>query len=178
MCPAARRSANVGAMPARRLDPQRLLRALSEQRAASARAPWTGPDTVTALGAGCLEAVTTALDGGAEPIREALRGAVLYSLDELERQAPGRSVEVRVPPFGAVQVIAGPRHTRGTPPNVVETDPVTWVLLATGRLGWEQARGSGRISASGPRADLSGHLPLPGFVSRPDAGDDAPGPSN
>ncbi|MHB1877499.1 MAG: sterol carrier family protein, partial [Streptosporangiaceae bacterium] len=146
-----------------------------------------------------LAADPTALDAGSDPLREALRGAVLYGLNELERRAPGRSVEVRVPPFGAVQVIAGPRHTRGTPPNVVETDPVTWVLLATGRLGWEQARQSGRVSASGPRADLSGYLPLPGVaapprsagtdpasdagpgagpVSRPDTGDDAPGRSN
>lgn len=76
--------------------------------------------------------------------------------------APGRSVEVRVPPYGAVQCVEGPRHTRGTPPNVVETDPVTWVAVATGRLGWEPAVAAGRLRLSGGRADLSRYLPLPG----------------
>ena len=65
-----------------------------------------------------------------------------------------------MPPYAAIQAVAGPRHTRGTPPNVVETDPVTWVRLALGRLSWAQAREAGLISASGPRADLSGRLPL------------------
>jgi hypothetical protein len=69
-------------------------------------------------------------------------------------------VEVRVPPYAAVQAVAGPRHTRGTPPNVVETDPVTWVRLALGQLSWAQAREAGRVSASGPRADISAYLPL------------------
>jgi uncharacterized protein (TIGR03083 family) len=78
----------------------------------------------------------------------------------LAGQAPGRSVEVRVPPYVAVQCVAGPRHTRGTPPNVVETDPVTWVELATGRLNWSEARRVGRISASGERADLAAYLPV------------------
>jgi hypothetical protein len=78
----------------------------------------------------------------------------------LAGQAPGRSVEVRVPPYVAVQCVAGPRHTRGTPPNVVETDPVTWLELATGRLSWSEARRVGRISASGERADLSAYLPV------------------
>ena len=67
-----------------------------------------------------------------------------------------------MPPYAAVQCVAGPRHTRGTPPNVVEMDAVTWVLLATGRLAWAQAVADGRVRASGPRADLSGYLPLPG----------------
>lgn len=73
---------------------------------------------------------------------------------------PGRSVEVRVPPYGAVQCVAGPRHTRGTPPSVVETDPVTWVSIATGRLSWAEAAGQGRLRLSGLRTDLSAHLPL------------------
>jgi putative sterol carrier protein len=68
---------------------------------------------------------------------------------------------VRVPPFAAVQCVEGPRHTRGTPPNVVETDPASWVRLATGRLRWADAVAAGKIAASGPRADLSGYLPLP-----------------
>ena len=101
-----------------------------------------------------------ALDAGGEPARPVLRDAVRALLADLARRAPGRSVEVRVPPFGAVQCVAGPRHTRGTPPNVVETDPMTWLLLATGRLSWTDALASGRISASGIRTDLSEYLPL------------------
>jgi hypothetical protein len=69
-------------------------------------------------------------------------------------------VEVRVPPYGAVQCVAGPRHTRGTPANVVETDPVTWVELASGRLAWADALAQGRVHASGSRTDLSPYLPL------------------
>ena len=75
-------------------------------------------------------------------------------------RAPGRSVEVRVPPFGAVQCVEGPRHTRGTPPNVVETDAETWLGLATGRLGWAAVVASGAVHASGERADLSDFLPI------------------
>jgi hypothetical protein len=101
-----------------------------------------------------------ALDSGAEPDRAVLRDAVRVLLAELARRAPGRSVEVRIPPFGAIQCVAGPRHTRGTPPNVVETDPMTWLLVATGRLGWADAVASGRIRASGIRTDLSEYLPL------------------
>lgn len=74
--------------------------------------------------------------------------------------APGRSVELRVPPYTAVQCIPGPRHTRGTPPNVIETDPLTWLRLATGRITWDDARVAGSVSASGERADLSSVLPL------------------
>ncbi|GAA4714243.1 hypothetical protein GCM10023263_63690 [Phytohabitans rumicis] len=69
-------------------------------------------------------------------------------------------MEVRVPPYGAVQVVAGPRHTRGTPSNVVEMDPTTWVLLATGRLRWDEAVTQGRVSASGTRADISDYIPM------------------
>jgi len=74
--------------------------------------------------------------------------------------APGHTVEVRVPPYAAVQCIAGPRHTRGTPPNVVEADPLTWLRLATGRVSWNQALAAGTVTASGERADLSSELPL------------------
>jgi Bacterial SCP ortholog len=76
---------------------------------------------------------------------------------------PGRSVELRVPPHVAVQLVPGPRHTRGTPPNVVETDAATWLRLATGELTWAAAVAEGRVSASGNRADLSSHLPLAPF---------------
>jgi hypothetical protein len=86
--------------------------------------------------------------------------AVRFCLEELAERAPGNSVEVRVPPFGVTQCVEGPRHTRGTPPNVVETDPQTWLLLATGGLSWHSALAAGRVAASGQRADLSEWLPL------------------
>lgn len=92
--------------------------------------------------------------------REVRALAVRYTLQLLAERAEGNTVEVRVPPFGAVQCIEGPRHTRGTPPNVVETDPATWLGLATGSLSWADGLHSGRIHASGQRADLSGHLPI------------------
>ena len=93
--------------------------------------------------------------------RPQLASAVRWTLEELADRHPGRSTEVRVPPFGAVQCVAGPRHTRGTPPNVVETDGATWLALVTGGLSWADAVASGRVSASGSRADLAGLLPLP-----------------
>ena len=86
--------------------------------------------------------------------------AVRYALEELGDRVPGNSVEVRVPPYGVVQCIPGPRHTRGTPPNVVEVPAQTWLALATGRAEWSAEAAAGRISASGLRADLSTHLPL------------------
>jgi hypothetical protein len=104
--------------------------------------------------------VLATLDQGGEPDRPTIRAAVRVLLAALEAKVPGRSVEVRVPPYGAIQCVAGPRHTRGTPPNVVETDPLTWIEVATGRRPWAEAVDAGRIRASGTRADLSGHLPL------------------
>ena len=92
--------------------------------------------------------------------REDLRLLTKHFLAVLEQRAPGRSVEVRVPPYAAVQVIPGVRHTRGTPPAVVETDAETWVALASGRLSWAAADAAGSITASGERADLSAYLPL------------------
>ena len=83
-----------------------------------------------------------------------------HFLAVLETRAPGHSVEVRVPPYAAVQVIPGVRHTRGTPPAVVEMDAETWIALATGALGWAVAESSGRVTASGERADLAPYLPL------------------
>jgi uncharacterized protein (TIGR03083 family) len=93
-------------------------------------------------------------------VRSALATAVRALAEILAAQAPGRSVELRVPPFIAVQAVPGPRHTRGTPPNVVETDPVTWLRLATGRAEFADAVATGTVRASGTRADLSDHLPL------------------
>ncbi|RYV51451.1 sterol carrier family protein [Pengzhenrongella frigida] len=98
-------------------------------------------------------------DPAAAP-RTVIRTAVRFTLEELAEVAPGHSVEVRVPPDGAVQALGGPRHTRGTPPNVVETDPATWLALACGLLSWADAVGQGRVSASGERADLAANLPL------------------
>ncbi|MEU1849147.1 sterol carrier family protein [Streptomyces sp. NPDC019990] len=92
--------------------------------------------------------------------RQALAACTRLLADALAVKAPGGSTEVRVPPYAVVQCVEGPRHTRGTPPNVVETDPLTWIRLATGRLSWAQALRDAHVSASGERADLSAHLPL------------------
>lgn len=105
-----------------------------------------------------VSAALAALDAGGTPEPATLRDAVRWLLADLARRAPGRSVEVRVPPYGAVQCGEGPRHTRGTPPNVVETDPMTWLLLATGRLPWAQAVADGRVSVSGNRSDISDYI--------------------
>lgn len=83
-----------------------------------------------------------------------------HFLAVLAQRAPGASVEVRVPPYAAAQVIPGVRHTRGTPPAVVETDADTWIALARGDLTWADAQAQGRVRASGERADLSAYLPL------------------
>ena len=94
--------------------------------------------------------------------RQALAACTRLLADALAVKAPGGSTEVRVPPYAVVQCVEGPRHTRGTPPNVVETDPLTWIRLATGRLTWQDALAEAKVSASGERADLSGPLPLMG----------------
>ena len=94
------------------------------------------------------------------PARTVLGVAVKTSARWLSQQVPGRSVELRVPPFVAVQCVPGPRHTRGTPPNVVETDAATWLRLATGAQSWADAVAEGQVIASGNRADLSTYLPL------------------
>ncbi|GAA2980900.1 hypothetical protein JOD63_002714 [Microbacterium terrae] len=112
---------------------------------------------ITADGRAALAAVQAAGDAAPRVDRAT---AVRYLLQLLVEKAPGNSVEVRVPPFGAVQVVEGPRHTRGTPPNVVETDAATWIALATGAEEWRDAAAAGRISASGTRADISDLLPL------------------
>ncbi|MEU3468439.1 sterol carrier family protein [Streptomyces sp. NPDC006687] len=101
-----------------------------------------------------------AADLGIPLDRQALAACTRLLADALAVKAPGGSVEVRIPPFAVVQCVEGPRHTRGTPPNVVETDPLTWLRLATGRTGWAEALDAARVSAGGERADLSGLLPL------------------
>jgi uncharacterized protein (TIGR03083 family) len=92
--------------------------------------------------------------------RQALAAVVRLLADALAARTPGNAVEVRIPPYAAVQCVEGPRHTRGTPPNVVETDPLTWVRLATGRTAWADALASAAVAASGERADLGPYLPV------------------
>ncbi|WP_028659240.1 sterol carrier family protein [Nocardioides insulae] len=92
--------------------------------------------------------------------RAELKLLVKHYLAVLETRAPGKAVEVRVPPYAAVQCVAGVRHTRGTPPAVIETDAATWVAVATGELTWAEALDLGRVRASGERTDLSAYLPL------------------
>lgn len=133
-------------------------------------------DRVVATGGGAMllgeylrtravDAVVCGLDLGVAPVRAALRVAVRLLTAVLAEQVPGRAVELRVPPFAAVQIVEGPRHTRGTPPNVVEADPEAFTLLATGRLAWADAVADGRVRASGERADLRSLLPV-GALSR------------
>ncbi|MDN4491704.1 sterol carrier family protein [Demequina sp. SYSU T00068] len=106
-----------------------------------------GREALAAWGRGGADRPTTAM-------------AVRFSLEELAAIAPGRSLEVRVPPFGAVQCVEGSVHRRGTPPAVVEMSPETWLGLVTGVLTWDDAVASGAVDASGERSDLSGLLPL------------------
>ena len=111
-----------------------------------------GPDSVAA--------VLRALDAGLAPEPGDQRTAARHLLYTLVARHPGRVLEVRIPPVAAVQCLPGPVHTRGTPPNVVETDPLTFLRLATGRIAWADAVAGGTIHASGLRADLAPMLPL------------------
>lgn len=114
----------------------------------------------------CVELTVHSLDLGQAidreiPLdRDAATVAVRLLAQVLARHAPGHAVEVRIPPFTAVQAIEGPRHSRGTPGSVVETDATTWLELATGRTPWTDALSTGRVSASGERSDLSSYLPV------------------
>jgi hypothetical protein len=122
-----------------------------------------------ATGVAAVRAVTAqSTEPDARLERETLALAVRYVLQVLADEAPGRSVEVRVPPFGAVQIVDGVRHTRGTPPNVVEVDPATFLGIATGSIPWSAAAQTGRVRASGSRSDLSSLFPLPQFT-RPES---------
>ena len=109
-----------------------------------------------------VEGVVHGLDlsPAVDPDPTALRLATRALLAALVAKAPGHTVEVRVPPIAAVQCVEGPRHTRGTPPNVVELDPLTWVRLAAGRLPWAEAVADGRVRASGERSNISALLPI------------------
>ncbi|WP_037601082.1 maleylpyruvate isomerase family mycothiol-dependent enzyme [Streptacidiphilus rugosus] len=94
--------------------------------------------------------------------RHALASVCRLLADAFAAQAPGGAVELRIPPFAVVQCVEGPRHTRGTPPNVVETSPLPWIRLATGRTTWAQALDVAELTASGERSDLSSLLPVMG----------------
>jgi hypothetical protein len=107
-----------------------------------------------------LAPLLDALDQGREPDPAALRTGVRELAVLLAARHPGRTVEVRIPPYTAVQCLEGPRHTRGTPPNVVEADPAAFVLLCSGRAQWSDLARTGRIRASGERSDLSTLMPL------------------
>ena len=111
-------------------------------------------------GRGALARCLTAVDAGEQVDPADVRTAVRFTLEELAHRHPGRNVEVRVPPYAAVQAIEGPRHTRGTPPNVVEMDAVTWLRLVGGRTAWAEEVHRGAVKASGARSDLSAFLPL------------------
>jgi hypothetical protein len=145
--------------PSRRLEPDQLLAAVRAQEdvlcSADLEVP-AEPDPERRI----VAAVAAGLQAGVGPDRSALRLAVRVLANRLATRHPGRSVEVRVPPFAAVQCIAGPRHTRGTPPNVVETDPATFIGLACGFVAWDAATADGRVRASGERSDLGAYLPL------------------
>lgn len=92
--------------------------------------------------------------------RTTVATAVRYLLEELALAHPGNSVEFRVPPFGVAQMVEGPRHTRGTPPNVVEMDADTFLRISAGELAWADAATAGRVTVSGTRADVSRFFPL------------------
>ncbi len=146
-----------GRMPPRRRIPvdsgRAALAAWAEATDPARRPDLVGTAELGAMGGGSVG------PGGAVG-REALATAVRFTLEELATRHPGRSVEVRVPPFGAVQCLEGPVHRRGTPPNTVETDADTWLRLATGRLTWEDAEDRGGLRWSGIRARMADLLPL------------------
>ena len=105
-----------------------------------------------------LEAISAYLSGAAS--NEQIATAVRFLLEELGTNHPGNAVEVRIPPYGAVQCIEGPTHTRGTPANAVEMDPDSWLELALGKSSFEELAVSGKLTASGSRSDLAGLFPI------------------
>ncbi len=173
---AGRPAAGARAAAAGTPDPPARLAAAVEALRADLAAPL--PDRLVRTPAGTLPAADFAvtrlvglvvhaddLTAAGVPValeRPAVAAAARLLADALAEKAPGGSVEVRVPPYAAVQCVPGPRHTRGTPPNVVETDPLTWIRLACGRTGWAAAVHDALVSASGERADLSAYLPVLG----------------
>ncbi len=135
------------------------LRGVLDRRSGAASAQ------IRAVGDVVVRLVTLARAGGVPVPPRTFQTAVRHLADRLAVAHPGQSIEVRVPPVTAVQIgsTAGPTHTRGTPPNVVETDPETWFALATGTLTWDAAASGGLVRASGAHAHEVGDLlPLPG----------------
>jgi hypothetical protein len=148
----------VGGVPPHRrtVSPERLRVAAQAQAARlGATLGATPPDDLDGL----ARLVLNALDE-ARVDDDALRLVTRGLLDRLAARAPGAAVEVRVPPYAVVQCIGGVRHTRGTPPAVVETDPATWLRLSAGQLAWLDGIGAGTVTASGERSDLSPYFPL------------------
>lgn len=130
-----------------------LFTSLEDSSAASAESVTTEPVSA--------EPVTSEVAQAFAALPRSVRATfVRFTLEELATLAPGNSVEVRVPPLGVTQCVAGPRHTRGTPPSVVETSPAVWAALVLGACSWEQAVAAGVLDASGERSDLSTLLPL------------------
>lgn len=109
-----------------------------------------------------IETVVHGLDANVPPAPQAVKLVVKELAAALAQRYPGKSVEVRVPPYAAVQCLGGPRHTRGTPPNTVEAEPIAFVRLCAGRERWSDLIKDGRVRASGERSDLSSLLPLLG----------------
>ncbi len=136
--------------PRRRIDPEAGRAALRMWRAAHREPDLHEPG------------VPVAQDAAPTVDRATTATAVRYALEELAARAPGHALEVRVPPFGATQCIAGPSHRRGTPPAVVEMSSEVWLGLVTGTVRWADAVSAGLVDASGERSDLSAHLPLTG----------------
>jgi uncharacterized protein (TIGR03083 family) len=164
----AERTPDLGALLAQ--TEERLTERLGQASGARLLATWAGAVTLTDyLVTRALELVVhtddlnDAVPGLDTPYdRHALAACTRLLADALAARAPGGSTEVRVPPYAVVQCVEGPRHTRGTPPSVVETDPLTWIRLATGREDWRRAVAEARVSASGERSDLGDLLPLMG----------------
>ena len=117
------------------------------------------PRRLTPAPADQVASARAAYDAGSATPAD-LKLLVKHHLALLQEKAPGNSVEVRVPPYAAIQCIAGVRHTRGTPPAVIETDAATWLAIASGEIAWPDALATGRVRASGERTDLASYLPL------------------
>lgn len=122
--------------------------------------PDAGHPAVEAVLAAAATSAAAEDSAGSAVSADTIALATRYLLQRFGADFPGFAVEVRVPPYGAVQAVEGPKHTRGTPPNVVELAPTDWVALATGQVSWESLVNVGRVSASGTRSNLSDLLPL------------------
>lgn len=146
---------------ARAVSPADLRRALQVARRVAAGAGLRADGGSDGAGGAGEVGGAVQIADAAEPTHDEIAFAVRTTARALAQRHPGRSVEIRIPPYAAVQAIAGTRHTRGTPPNVVETDATTWLALVCGLLDVATGTAAGRLRASGTRADLTGVVPLP-----------------